>query len=256
MPIYLSDREFTERVLDTRSMGKNAADAMTIMARYYYSEGYKKREVRKRLESALLICDPYAQLQQWQDTLDGIVRQCDKRAAVEIDYIPITVNEMKIVRGMDGKQAQRLAFTLLGIAKFWDAALAYNDHWVRTPDREIFSLANINTSIKRQCAMMHDMRECGMLTFRKRVDDLRVRVNYIQNDEPEILLTDYRNLGNQYMMHIGDGFFQCEQCGITLRKKSNSHKYCPACANEIKMKQTVESVTRKQNVYNKQRFTA
>lgn len=243
MPIYLSDKDFVERVNETRSIGKNAAETLTIIARYYNGQGYKKEAIREKLEETLLQCDPMVQLPKWQDTIDGIVRGSSRRPPVEIDGIPITQPEFEIVKGCGGKQIQRLAFTLLCVAKYWDMALEHNDSWVRTPDKEIMAMANINTSIKRQCAMMHDLREMGMITFRKRVDDLRVRVNYICPGEQEMYIQDLRNLGNQYMMHLGEPFIQCCQCGLTIRQNSNSQKYCPACATEIHLKQMVESVT-------------
>lgn len=179
----------------------------------------------------------------WQDTLDGIVKNCDKRQQVEIESIPITVPEIERINTLEGIQIKRLAFTLLCVAKYWDIVIPNNNHWVRTPDREVITMANINTSVQRQCAMMHDLRQCGMLTFRKRVDDLRVQVNYISSGDTALEVSDLRNIGNQYMMYSGAPYIQCEQCGLVVRRKSNSQKYCKDCASEIHIRKTVEAMT-------------
>lgn len=62
-------------------------------------------------------------------------------------------------------------------------------------------------------------------------------------------VSDFRNLGYQYMKYHGEPYFECTNCGITEKIKNPSSgrppKYCPQCAAEIRTKQNVNSVMRR-----------
>ena len=85
-----------------------------------------------------------------------------KYEAVDIDQIPITTSELDIIESMNGVQIERLAFTLLCLAKYWYMVSPETDYWVNNKDNEIMALANINTSIKRQCLLYGTLKESGL----------------------------------------------------------------------------------------------
>lgn len=246
MSIVLNEREWAENAITSRQLGKKPVETLSRVARYYCQcEKYKKKEVRGKLEDFLLQCDPGVILVKWSDTIDRIVRSSDKFPLIELEGIDITEAELQTVRSLDGKQLQRLAFTLLCVAKYWGAAQEKNNGWVNTSDKEIMKMANINTSIKRQSLMLHEMKNAGLLRFSKRVDSLNIQVKFIRSNSPvAIHITDFRNLGNQYLLYCGEPYFQCANCGLTIKKKSNVHKYCSDCAAEMYIKKSVESVMR------------
>lgn len=249
MSIVLNEREWTEHAIKNRQLGKKPVETLSRIARYYCQvEKYKKKEVRDKLEDFLLQCDPDIVLVKWGDMIDKIVRSADRFPLVELDNIEITKDEINTVRSLGGKQIQRLAFTLLCIAKYWNIIQPKNNGWVNTADKDIMKMANINTSVKRQNLMLHEMKTAGLLRFSKRVDSLNIQVKFIRTNSPvEIHISDFRNLGNQYLMYCGESYFQCSQCGLTIKKKSNAHKYCPECAAEMYIKKSVESVMRQHN---------
>ena len=63
-----------------------------------------------------------------------------------------------------------------------------------------------------------------------------------------IHIHDFRNLGYQYMKYYGGPYFECVNCGITVKEqepsKGRRQKYCPECALEIKTRQNVNAVMR------------
>lgn len=245
MSIVLNEKEWAEAAIANRQIGKKPMETLSRVSRYYYEEGYKKRDIRNKLDDFLLQCDPGVVLVKWSDTLDKMARNVDKYPLIKLDCIDVTKAELDVIDSLDGKQLRRLAFTLLCTAKYWDAAQQNNNGWVNTADKEIMKMANINTSVRRQSAMLHDMKDAGLVKFSKRVDNLNVQVKYIHNDSPAILhISDFRNLGNQYLLYCGESYFQCEQCGLAIKKKSNVHRYCSECAAEMYIKKSVESVMR------------
>lgn len=198
-------------------------------------------------------CDPRIVLLDWEGAIDRSIRAAKKYPLIILDSIVITRPEMETIESLSERQLQRLAFTLLCIAKFRRASSETQSMWVNCPDSEIMKMANINTSISRQCTMYAKLRELGMVRFSKRVDNTNVEVLFAQDGEPALFISDFRNLGYQYMMYHGENYFVCAECGITERNRpSNSSgrkkKYCKACAEKIMMKQTVNSVMRRRQI--------
>lgn len=248
MSIVLNEYEWAERMISNRELGKKPIETLNRVAKYYLASGYSKREVRKILDTFLIQCDPTASLPSWSNVLDRVAKNADKYHLIRIDGVDITVKELESIEKLEGKQSRRLAFTLLCVAKYWDAVSEHNDHWVNTPDREVMQMANIGTSIKRQSAMFAKLKEEGMLRFSRKIDNLNVQVTFIENDEVALHIQDFRNLGYQYLRYCGGSYFECENCGLTVKiqehTRGRKQKYCPSCAVEVKTRQNVNAVMR------------
>ena len=112
-------------------------------------------------------------------------------------------------------------------------------------------MANINTSIKRQSSMFGQLKDAGMIRFSKQIDNLSVQVLFAEDGDAALRVTDFRNLGYQYMKYHGEPYFECAHCGLTDKIKSATQrrpqKYCAQCAVEIRTRQNVNSVMRLRN---------
>ena len=249
MTIVLNEREWAEEMITSRSLGKKPYETLRRVARYYLDSGFSKRDVRKMLDKFLLQCDPGASLPKWSNLLDRALTQAMRYQAISIDGVDITRPEMERIERLDGKQIQRLAFTLLCLAKYWNAVTHNGDGWVNSKDSDIMRMANINTSIKRQSLMYYNLHEAGMVDFSKKVDNTNVRVCFIEPGEIVLHITDFRNLGYQYMMFHGESYFVCENCGITTKTERSPRggarqKYCRECALQVMMQQNVNAAMR------------
>lgn len=247
--IVLNEREVAEAAIATNKLGAKPGETLTRVAKYYAQvEGYKKKEIRRKLEDLLLKNDPRTLLMNWDGALDGIVKTSNKTPLIELDGIPITSNELQTIDSLPSKQLARLAFTLLCVAKYWYAVNEKNNMWVNTSDRDIMAMANISASIKRQSELLHNLRELRLIQFSKRVDNLNVQVLFAEpHGSTTMMVTDFRNLGNQYMLRLGGSFIRCEQCGLVVRRKNNAHRYCTDCAAELHSRKSIESVSRKRD---------
>ena len=97
-------------------------------------------------------------------------------------------------------------------------------------------MANINTSIKRQSLMYYNLNENGMVQFSKKVDNTNVRVCFISPGDTAMVVTDFRNLGYQYLRHHGEPYFECQNCGITVKSENTTgrkQKYCKVSPADI-----------------------
>lgn len=186
----------------------------------------------------------------WEEIIGRSIRLAKKRPLLVLDSIFITQPEMKRIDALDGRQLRRLAFTLLCIAKYRCAVVGERNMWVSTPDNEIMKMANVHTSIARQCALFAQLRDLGMIRFSRKVDNTSVEVLFAEDGETAMRVSDFRNLGYQYLMYHGEDYFVCSECGITERGKPSSSrgpkkKYCASCAAKIHTQQKVNSVMRK-----------
>lgn len=248
MTIILKENEWAHDMIQSNDLGKKPTETLRRVARYYLDNGYSPVDTRKKLDSFLIRCEPSSSLLKWSGKLDDAVSLATKYKAVDIDSIDITDAEMEKIDSLGGKQTRRLAFTLLCLAKYWDAVNKSPDHWVNSKDNEIMAMANINTSIRRQCLMYYNLHAAGMIQFSKRVDNTNVKVCFAEEGETILHITDFRNLGYQYLMYHGEPYFVCTNCGITSKLANpgvgRKQRYCKKCAAEIAIQQQVNSVMR------------
>ena len=250
-----TNSQWAENMIRTKSLGKKPSETLRRVARYYIDKGYDRKSTRDYLDTFLIQCEPTASLPKWSDALDYAMSRSLKYKAIDIDHIDITKPEMDKIDALDGKQIRRLAFTLLCLSKYWMAVMPNGSYWVNNKDNEIMAMANINTSIKRQCEMYRNLHDCGMIRFSKKVDNTNVQVCFAEDGDVAMSVTDFRNLGYQYMFQkYSKDFIVCQNCGIVVRKntikpagykqQSGGQKYCKSCASEIALQQSVNSVMR------------
>lgn len=250
--IVLNENEWAHDAIESRTLGQKPFETVNRVARYYLDEGYSKRDTRRMLDQFVLMCDPSASLPKWSDALDFALDRAVKRPALRANGIEITEPELATIAGIDGRQTKRVAFTLLCLAKYWDLVNSAADHWVNNKDNEIMRMANVNTSVKRQSMLFAKLRSAGLIQFSKKVDNTNVRVCFMQDGNTGLVVTDFRNLGYQYLKYCGEPFYVCENCGITVRGsdpgRGRKFRYCKRCAAEIAMQQRVNSVMRQRKM--------
>ena len=248
MTIVLNEHEWAEDMITQRSLGKKPYETLCRVARYYLDSGIQKRDVRRMMDSFLLKCDPSVSLPKWSDLLDKALQRALKYKAINLEGVTVTKPEMARIESCGGRQIQRLAFTLLCLAKYWNAVTGKTDGWVNSKDSDIMKMANVGTSIKRQSLMFHNLNEAGMIRFSKKIDNTNVQVCFMEDGEPAVHITDFRNLGYQYLKYRGGPYFVCANCGITTKLndpvKGKKQKYCRECAAQIALQQRVNSVMR------------
>lgn len=184
------------------------------------------------LENFMLVSYPNFNPVKWQETIERQVKKAKKYSLIEIDFIPITKNELDTIKAINNKPQERLAFTLLCLAKFGNAVNLQNNDWTNREDKEIFRMANIQVSVEKQSAMVNSLRNKGLIQYSRIVDNLNTNVLFIDNESEVILeIEDFRNLGYEYALYCGEKFFKCENCGVLVRQnEKNNKKLCNECS--------------------------
>lgn len=250
MSIVLNECEWAEEAIKNRSLGKKPSETLGRVAKYYINKGYSKKNTHRALEDFIKQCDPYASLPKWDNMIRYVISKATKYGVIEIDSISVTDKELKTIGSLPGRPIKRLAFTLLCLAKYWDAVSSNNNHWVLNKDSEILNLANIRAPLKAQSSLYSKLNKLGLIQFSKAVDNTNVKVCFIEDGEVKMNLCDFRDLGYQYLMYIGEPYYACESCGVISKSKVKKDapgrppKYCPGCAAEIKARQDTEAKAR------------
>lgn len=256
MNIVLNEREWAEDAILSCTIGRKPYETLNRIARYYFDNGETVDGVRSMIESFVLQCDPRASIPKWSSTIEYAINAASKRETINIDAIRITKSEMARIDAIDGRPIRRVAFTLLCLSKYWDIVNKSKEHWVNNKDGEVMNMANVSAHIRRQSAMYRDLRDIGMIEFSKRVDNTNVRVRFVDDDSDTALdVSDFRNLGYQYLMYHGGPFIVCQNCGIVVKKNGATgmvangkpsrgivRRYCPECQAQITMAAKVNSV--------------
>lgn len=249
MNIVLREHEWAENMISERSLGKKPSETLRRVARYYLDEGYGRRKARDMLDSFLLQCNPTASLAKWSCALDFAAKRAEKQSAIQIDEICVSEPEMESINAQKGKTVKKLAFTLLCLAKYRNIVSPNSDSWVNNKESDIMSMANISASARQQAAMYRTLRDSGLIRFSKKIDNTSVRVCFIRDGKTALKITDFRNLGYQYLKYCGEPYTVCQYCGITTKisspDKGKKQKYCKSCAVEVAMKQRVNSIMRR-----------
>lgn len=251
MSIILKENEWAEEKITSNDLGRNSVETLRRVGRYYLDKGFSKAQTYNKLNEFYIQCNPKSSLSVRETKIDLAMKYAIKYPAVNIESIDITDTELKKIDALSGRQIQRLAFTLLCLSKYWLAINKGSDGWVQDKDNQIMLLANINTSIKRQGLLYWKLRESGMIQFSKVVDNTNIKVLFAEEGETVLRITDFRNLGYQYMMYKGEPYFECQNCGLVTRYsndgKAGGQKYCKECAYKQYIQHTVNSVMRRRN---------
>ena len=233
--IILNEKEYAEECLKNRIVNNKPFVTLSILAKYYYHcLGYKKKKIMQLLMEYMDKYYPYYSSNKlsWDDSIEKIAANAKKFTLFEIDGVWITKSELETIKKTHNKVLERLAFTMLCIAKLNNIKNPKNNGWVNTSAKEIFNIARISCSVTNRYERLNMLNQVGLLEFPKKNDNLSSRVTFIDNESEKILfISDFRELGYEYLKFNGGNFIRCQDCGILIRNnKARTKKYCSACS--------------------------
>ena len=128
---------------------------------------------------------------------------------------------------------------MLCYAKLYNTISENNNGWVNTDIQELYRVARVTVKYRKdKFLFLNDIEGTGLISFSNKNDNLNLKVNFFDIDGETVLeITDFRELGYEYLNYIGDGnFIRCSECKRLVRKKSKhdySTKYCNECSKIV-----------------------
>lgn len=232
--IILNEKNYAEECLNHNVILDKPFFTLSIIAKYYYHcLGYRRKKIITLLTD--FMCKNYPDYENnklsWQTTIDKIAASAGKYKLFEIDGVKITKSELAKISEIHNKVLERLMFTMLCLAKLGNERNERNNGWVNTEVKDIFTLARISATIYDQDLKINQLYQLGLIEFPKRNDLLNIRVTFIDDSDEELYISDFRELGYEYLKYKGENFFRCQECGILIRQNKNgTKKYCKDCA--------------------------
>lgn len=240
--IILNERAYAEDCLRNNKMDTKPFQTLSIIANYFYHvKNYSKDEMFIALVEYYSLANPkeYFQNKQfWENTIDTIISKAGKYPLYEIDGIWITNNEFETINRIKGESLKRLIFTLLCLSKLNNLKNPSNNFWVNNDYKEIFTLARVNCKKIERYINIGKLYRLGLIEVAKRIDNLSIRItfadttknSYSRNDG-DLFVSDFRELGYEYLYAMGGNFIRCAECGILTRgNKNGTKKYCNNCS--------------------------
>lgn len=230
--LVLNEKKYIEEQLSSGEFKANIPAILPMLARYCRHEYKMKiKEVRDALEIIMATYYENYNPVKWSSSLDKYARNSSRRGLLEIESIPITQAELAYISDIKNIRIERLMFTLLCLAKYYNARNETNNNWTNLATKYVFKLARVSTTVDEQNYFVRDLYIMGLVSYSKKIDNLNLQVNFIDNDNVAVLeISDFRELGYEYMQWKQGGYFRCEHCGILVRQNKNgTRKYCKDC---------------------------
>ena len=233
--IVLNEKKYAIECLENGFVGRKPFFTLSIIAKYYYyCLNYKKSKIEMLLNDFMFknySIGYQSDRLSWQDTIEKIVKKVNNYTLLELDGVKITKSELKTISGIGNPNKERVMFTILCLAKFGIARNPQNNGWVNTDSKEIFKMARVSCKAKERELYIGDLCDRGLLELPKRNDNVSLRVTFIDDGDEELFVSDFRELGYEYLKYKGENFIRCAECGILTRgNKYGNKRYCKDCA--------------------------
>lgn len=251
MSLILNEAKQAESILAHGDMGRKPTAALFLLGRYYrQKKQLNPSQTYEKLNTFMYQHYKNYNAALWEDTLENIARKADKYTLREINSVSVTKEELAAIAGLKNPAREKLLFAMLCHAKLYNRQSEKNDNWMNTDISTIFCTARVTVKHREDKFLyLNDLEKLGLISFSKKNSSLNIRVNIAASGEPELEITDFRELGYEYLNYLGEGaFIRCEKCGRLVRRKQKkdfSTKYCAQCKKE----KTLEKYAR----YNKKR---
>lgn len=235
--IILNEKEYAEDCLQYGLPKVKPMVSLFTIAKYYcHHKGYKCKKIESALHDfASKHILEYSQGRlYWNDLIERMSKNAANFPLREIDGVWITANEFKTIQSLNNKVLERLAFTMLCIAKFNNRCNPNNDNWVRTSDKEVFNLARVVDPVNARRGRIEILYRNGLIKLSD-VFNGSYRVEFLDEESDGVLfVSDFRELGYEYRKLKGENFIRCAECGVLIKgNKNGTRKYCATCAAPV-----------------------
>lgn len=238
--VILNEKEYAEKCLKNGIVDKNPYQTIATLAKYYYHCcGFKRKQIFELLLEYLKKYYPRYELneEQWFSAIETVIKKAAKENLFEISGVRITQSELSTIKSIKNKTLEKLAFTSLCLAKLHNLKNPKNNGWVNTDTSDVFKMAHIPCTTFEQDVKLNKLYTLGLVEFPKSNGNLNYRITFVDDTgDEELFISDFRELGYEYLNYLGEKFIRCAECGVLEKPNSKAkfQKYCKKHRNNEK----------------------
>lgn len=214
-------------------LGTKPSATLGILAKYYRMQDKNDDEITQLLKEFVKEClDKDFQESKWIESITYQVKKSksNKYSLRQVDKVYVTKSEIDTIQSVESKVKQKVLFTLLVVAKYYNLVSDKNNNWTNLEMKQIFKIANVQLTIQNQALLIHKLYKDRYIKLNKKVGSPNIAVNIIDNNSEVVVeITRLKDLGKEYLMYCGENYVRCERCGNIFRKTANHNKYCKKC---------------------------
>lgn len=233
--IVANEKRLAEECLKKGIPGKKPLATLDVVAKYlHWHEGLNGNQLAKALSDLIFEhrLEFNGSKSYWLKKIEELVKNAGKRRLYEIDGVWITESELQKIAALEDKVLERLAFTMLCIAKLNKEKCPDNGGWVNFGSNDIFKLANIYDNELQRAGRLSVLYEKGYIRFSDDIGKENYKVIFVDNEsEKRLFVSDFRDLGFTYRRYKGERFIRCAKCQrLVMDNVNGTKKYCGDCA--------------------------
>lgn len=230
--LLLNECDEVQRILREESL-LEPAEQVFLLARYYRCTlSYAPKRAEEALQAFVRRTIPDGDTARWTGILHRALACAKDRPLHQLGNLPVSERELAAVTACSGRREQRILFTLIVLARYFNAIHGVDSGWVNLPLRDILRLAGSNIPTADGLEILRRLCADGLIEPRRGIGELALRVVCLDNDgQVALTLHDLRAVGFEYLQHMGYGrFVRCARCGLLVRQsRSNNRRYCDRC---------------------------
>lgn len=237
----LNEKEYIRDILAAgkKPDGISNGYLIVLIAKYYFDRGKSPDDLIEIVKKQMLDFNiegyqEYRYANKINKTCVELYELESDKLFRELEYVPIYEKELEVVESLPNDRQKKFMFTLYAIARYMNC-----DGWINKKDSkglsEVFKLANITLSSDKKNELLNDLYSNGYIHFGKKINNLNIQVELSdENDNVVYKVTEFNNIGNQYIGNFKKGYKQCTNpgCGRKIKIKGTNDKYCKHCARE------------------------
>jgi len=205
--IVINEVERAKELLENLDKIKeNSYQNLLILSKYFkYVLNYQDNKIKKELSLILEKTIKKYIPREYEDFIEKIIKKTNEQSLFCYEHMPITNNEIKLIKDLKDKTLEKIMFTLICLVKYFDLINSKNNHWVALDIKAIFYISGLKRTKLDQMKILRKLKELDYIEFSKNIvsNSLRIKAveklkSYKDKNEKVIYIKEFKNLCKLY----------------------------------------------------------